>query len=228
MRWGCTMGGEWQPWLDEATAMRRRRLIGLVLAGLWIAPAVRAGEVADATEPIAELNQGLLTIMKAGLATPFPRRYDTLAPIVERVFDLPGILRACVGPRWAALGTQEQSDLGEVFRRFTVASYVANFTQYSGERFEVSPESHPGAGGEIVETRIMPASGNAVRIDYLMRQQAEGWKVVDVLLNGSISRVAVQRSDFRGLLGGATDASGLIASLQQKVADLSGGTLSAG
>ncbi len=208
--------------------MRRRRLIGLVLAGLAAAPAVLAGDVADAIEPITELNQGLLTIMKAGSATPFPRRYDMLAPTVERVFDLPNILRACIGPRWASLGAQEQSDLGEVFRRFTVASYVANFTQYAGERFEVSPDSRPGVGGEIVETRIVPTSGNSVRIDYLMRLEAEAWKVVDVLLNGSISRVGVQRSDFRSLLGGTTDASGLIASLQQKVADLSGGTLSAG
>jgi len=45
-----------------------------------------------------------------------------------------------------------------------------------------------------------------------------------VLMDGSISRVAVQRSDFRGLLGqgGAAD---LIASLQRKVSDLSGGAL---
>ena len=35
-----------------------------------------------------------------------------------------------------------------------------------------------------------------------MRQvNADAWKAVDVLLDGTISRVAVQRSDFRSLLG---------------------------
>jgi phospholipid transport system substrate-binding protein len=48
--------------------------------------------------------------------------------------------------------------------------------------------------------------------------------VIDVLLDGTISRVAVQRSDFRGLLADG-DASALVASLEQKIADLSGGTL---
>ena len=43
-----------------------------------------------------------------------------------------------------------------------------------------------------------------------------------MLLNGSISRVAVQRSDFRALLGGG-DAATLIASLRGKVARLAAG-----
>jgi len=45
-----------------------------------------------------------------------------------------------------------------------------------------------------------------------------------VLLEGSISRVAVQRSDFRNALASG-DADALIASLRRKVADLSGGAL---
>jgi phospholipid transport system substrate-binding protein len=44
-----------------------------------------------------------------------------------------------------------------------------------------------------------------------------------VLTDGSISRVAVQRSDFRGLLNsGGTPA--LVAGLEHKVANLSGRT----
>ncbi len=55
-----------------------------------------------------------------------------------------------------------------------------------------------------------------------MRREHGGWKIVDVLLDGTISRVAVQRSDFRDVLaqGGAT---ALIASLERKAADLTGG-----
>jgi phospholipid transport system substrate-binding protein len=45
---------------------------------------------------------------------------------------------------------------------------------------------------QIVQTRIVPASDH--RLDYVMRQVGETWKVVDVLADGSISRVVVQRS----------------------------------
>ena len=64
---------------------------------------------------------------------------------------------------------------------------------------------------------IVPASGNATSIDYVMRQGEDGWRAVDVLLDGSISRVAVQRSDFRALLSGGA-AGPLIASLRKRSA----------
>jgi phospholipid transport system substrate-binding protein len=55
-----------------------------------------------------------------------------------------------------------------------------------------------------------------------MRNGPAGWKVADVLADGSISRVAVQRSDFRHLLtSGGVPA--LMAGLQHKIASLSGG-----
>jgi len=71
------------------------------------------------------------------------------------------------------------------------------------------------------------ANGTPVRLDYVMRRGPQGWRAVDVLLDGSISRVAVQRSDFRSLITQG-DAGALIASLNKKIADLSGGTLPAG
>ena len=76
----------------------------------------------------------------------------------------------------------------------------------------------------MVATRIVPAGGEPTRIDYVMRRGPAGWQAVDVLLNGSISQVAVQRSDFRTSVA-AGDASALIANLQRKVAELSGGAL---
>ena len=73
---------------------------------------------------------------------------------------------------------------------------------------------------------ITKPSGEVVRIDYVMGQRGPGWLVQDILLDGTISRVALQRSDFSALLaqGNATQ---LIASLEQKVTTLSGGAISA-
>jgi phospholipid transport system substrate-binding protein len=178
----------------------------------------------EAAAPIAALNRGLIAGMQAGKSTPFAKRFATLAPLVEGAFDIPGILQASVGPRWAALPPAQQAQLLDVFRRFTVASYVANFDTYDGEKLEVLPDSRTVGADQVVASQIVPASGAPTRIDYVMRRTPAGWRAVDVLLNGSISRVAVQRSDFRSLLGSG-DAGPLIQSLQRKIADLSGGAL---
>jgi phospholipid transport system substrate-binding protein len=180
---------------------------------------------ADATATIVHLNEALLAAMKAGQQTDFSRRFQALAPAVDRAFDLRAVLAVSVGSGWASLAPEQQDKLLDAFRRYTVASYVANFDHYAGQSFTVSPDTRSlGADRVVVQSRITPTGGDATELDYVMQDTPSGWKAVDVLAAGSISRVAVQRSDFRHVLSnGGGDA--LLASLQRKVSDISGGAL---
>jgi phospholipid transport system substrate-binding protein len=203
------------------------RIAGLtMMAAPFISQAAHAAPSSELTAPIERLNVALVQAMKAGRNAAFATRYNILAPAVEQAFDLDTILRVSVGPRWATLPPDQQAQLLAAFRRYTVANYVANFDEYSGQKFEIIPESRSvGANEQVVMTRIVPADGSAANtLSYVMRQTLGGWKAVDVLADGSISRVATQRSDFRNVLttGGG---SALVASLQRKVASLSGGAL---
>ena len=206
----------------------RRAALGLALAGLVAAP--RRGRAAGAvpvvdevTAPIGALDGVLIEVMRAGKRTPFRDRFHMLAPTIDRVFDIAGILAVSVGPRWAEIEAARQVALVGVFRRFTVASYVDNFDSYAHERFEIAPDLRAIGADQVVSTNLVSPNGDdPIRVDYVMRRENATWKVVDVLLDGTISRVAVQRSDFRDVLaqGGAP---GLIASLERKMADLTGG-----
>lgn len=198
------------------TLTRRAAMLALLVPA-----AARAADQAAAA-PIQSLDQALLNAMRSGKSAPFGLRYAALAPAVERAFDLPAILRASVGLRWNTVPPAEQQQLLDVFRKFTVSSYVANFDDYNGERIEVVPETRTIGADQVVGTRIV-GSGEPTRIDYVMRRTQDGWRAIDVLLNGSISQVAVNRSDWRALLGSGSGA--LIASLQRRVADLSGGAI---
>ncbi len=176
-----------------------------------------------AVEPIQYLNQSLLAIMKAGTATPFRQRYAMLAPAVQRALDLSAILRLAVGASWFSLSAQDRQTLLQAFTQYTIATYVKNFNSYNGQQITISPQTRSFGNGVIVQTRIIPRSGEEHRIDYVMRQSAGGaWKATDVLADGTISRVAVLRSDFQEPLqqGGA---SALVASLQRKTASLEAG-----
>jgi phospholipid transport system substrate-binding protein len=210
-----------------APGLRRRSLLGMV--AIAAAPlsrhALAATVPADATATIKHFNQALLAAMRSGGKTDFGHRFQALAPEVEQAFDLPAVLAVSVGPGWASLSPDQQSRLLDAFRRYTVASYLANFDSYAGESFTISPDTRSlGAGRVVVQSRIAPITGDATELDYVMQQTSLGWKVVDVLETGSISRVAVQRSDFRRVLSnGGGDA--LLASLQRKTSDLSGGAL---
>lgn len=202
--------------------LSRRAMLATAAAAFATLPA-HADPAAAA--PIEALNQAILAAMKAGQATPFTQRFNAFAPVVDRAFDLPGVLAASVGPRFAALPPDQQSALLAAFRTFTVATYVANFDSYGNERLEVVPGQRAVGSDVVVGTRIVPARGEPVTIDYVMRRGPQGWRAIDVLLNGSISQNAVKRSDFRSLVT-ATSAQPLIDSLRRKAAELSGGAVS--
>ena len=195
---------------------------GALLAAMMVMTTFAWAAVPEAATPIAALDDGLIQSMKTGKGAPFADRYNKLLPIVQRAFDLDAILQTSVGPRWASFTPAQQSELRAEFVRFTVSSYVSNFSSFGGEKFEIAPDQRAIGADEVVSTKIVPTSGNPARLDYVMRQGSGGWRAVDVLLDGTISRVAVQRSDFRSMLAsGGPDA--LVASLKKKVADLSGG-----
>ena len=179
---------------------------------------------AEAQKPVNELYAGLQGAMQMGSSgAGFQQRFARLAPVIDQAFNLDAILRTSVGLRWASLDEASRRDLASVFRTVTIASYTANFDS-TGSKFQLLPQTRPSGDDLIVESRLLPANGDPVRLDYVVHSGPAGPQIVDVLLNGSISRVAVQRSDFRALLASGS-ATPLIASLRQKVADLSGGTM---
>jgi phospholipid transport system substrate-binding protein len=206
-----------------ASIGRRRYLqIGLALAGAALGLR-QAGADPAALAPIRQLCDELLKVMHAGSGAPFAQRFATLAPVIDHAFDLPAILQVSVGPAWSTLPPDQQTTLLAAFRRYTVANYVNSFDNFNGQHFDIQPDTKTLPNGEqLAQTRIVSSSGESHDLDYVMRQEGGAWKAVDVLADGSISRVAVQRSDFRRLVaqGGAQ---ALIDSLNKKTVDLSGG-----
>ena len=185
----------------------------LALAAAWASDAFLAR--ASAPDSGSTLDDAAVTAATLGSA----------APAVDRAFDLATILSVSVGPRWQTVDPAARATLADVFRVYTIVSYVANFNKYGGERFDVTEATRAVGADQVVSTRIVPTSGDGVKLDYLMRQSDMGWRVVDVLADGTISRVAVQRSDFRALLGRDMNTAALLDSLRRKIADLSGGAV---
>jgi phospholipid transport system substrate-binding protein len=203
-----------------ASLLGRRGILTMTAAVVIPLVLPRHARADNVLAPVHQLNDGLLQVMKAGHSTPFSRRFNMLAPVIDQTFDLEAILKESVGSNWASLSPDQQAMLLDAFRKYTIASYINSFDEYNGQRFLVNPEPRTVGNDQIVRTQIIPTSGEGHKLDYVMREDPSGWRVADVLADGSVSRVAVQRSDFRSLIrrGGAP---ALAQSLQAKSVNLS-------
>lgn len=201
-------------------ATKIRVLAISLLLGLMEPITARAstpGEVIDG------FHAELIAVMQNAESWDYVTRRDKLAPHVKADFDSAFMSRAAVGPpKWKSFSKEQQGELTATFREFTLANYAARFNGYSGQEFEQVEEQDVRDKFKFVKTRLVKAGGDNVRIDYLMRLKGEVWVIVDVFLDGTVSELALRRSEFAPVLK-KQGYDGLIAMLKAKIADLEAG-----
>jgi len=200
-----------------ANTVKMAGLLALFWVFVLVVPA-RSEEV-PATGVIGQFYDTLLDVMKHGRTLGFDGRYAQLKPTIEATFNLPLMSRLSVGPQWSTLAPEEQRRLTEAFSQFTISTYASRFEDYSGERFETLPDTVAANGGIIVQSRLIKDNGEAITLNYLMRQADGHWQAVDVFLSGTISELATRRAEFTSVLR-RDGAQGLLQLLDQRIANL--------
>ena len=189
-----------------------------VCLALWFAVGVTTQRAAAASDPqqvAQDFYAVLLSTMRDGRSLGQNGRYARLAPVVNRTFDLAFMARLAVGPSWATLAPSEQQRLTDAFGNYISATYADRFNTYSGEQLKVTDE-RPYGSAVMVETKIVKSNGEAATLNYLMRQNRGAWQITDVYLDGTISQLAVQRSEFNAILR-REGVDGLVMALNRKV-----------
>jgi phospholipid transport system substrate-binding protein len=191
-----------------------RVFVACIAASAWPAFAQDTSND-EAKAPVRRFYDALLDVLKRAKALGLKGRYDTLAPVISRSFDLAAMTRIAVGPKWTSIPAEQQKELFDAFSRMTIATYASRFDGYSGEKFEIDPSVESRAGGSVVHTRIVQTNGEPVALNYLVRKSGDAFRIVDVYLSGTISELATRRAEFASILdSGGPQA--LIASLRSQ------------
>jgi phospholipid transport system substrate-binding protein len=196
-------------------------------AALWLAVllagSVFAQSATAASEPqdlVRSFYGVLLGNMKEGRMLGEGGRYARLTPVVSRAFDISSMTRLAIGPSYGTLAAPTQQQLMAAFAHYVAATYADQFDAFSGEQLQVIGQ-HPYGQDIMVQTKIVKSNGEATRLDYLMHQNQGGWQISDVYLDGTISQLAVHRSEFHSILQ-REGIDGLVVALNRKVDLLSG------
>lgn len=189
-------------------APSRRRF--LALAAAMAAVLAHRPALADA-EPAAQRIQSfydvLLDSMKRASALGIQGRFDKLAPVVQTTFDIPSLTKTACGSAWTKMSADQQTAIATAFARMVAARYANEFHSYSGEQFTVDPKTVVRSADMVVRSQLVPTDGDPTGFDYLMRGSGADWKIEDIYLDGSISQLAVWRSEFSAVLSsGGPDA----------------------
>lgn len=197
---------------------RKGKMAGLCVA-LILATSISAGAAAalavNPQDTVRSFYDTLLSMMKDGRILGQSGRYARLAPAIGGLFDVSFMARLAVGPSWATLAPTQQEQVTVAFGHYISATYADRFDSYSGEQLQVIG-GQPYGAEVIVQTKIVTSKGDSATLNYRMRENAGSWQIADVYLDGTISQVAPQRSEFHSILQ-REGVDGLIMALNRKV-----------
>jgi len=169
---------------------------------------------------VGTLQDALITIMKRADELGFQGRYEYVRPVVARTFDVPFMGSKSVGRHWRTLSEEQQADWLSRFTGYLAANYAGNFTAYDGESFEVLGEQPAPRDTRVVLTRLNVPGDADVILNYRLREDEDGtWRIIDIYLKGTVSELALRRSDFSTTLREKGFAE-LSMAIDQKIDDL--------
>lgn len=182
-----------------------------------------AAEVVPAENSPAPLieafHASLLQIMKEAKELGFQGRVDRLTPLMQETFDLDFMASKTVGRHWQKLSNEDKQRWARTFAEFTTANYAGRFTGFTGEEFVTLGVEKAARGTLVVLTKIVIPSEEDVQLNYRVIERNGSWRVIDVYLNGTVSELALRRSEYSSALK-REGFEELVASVETKIQDL--------
>jgi len=201
--------------------MRIRIWLLAACAVLILASSARTDESAP-TKVVDRFDASLLDVLRQAEKLGYRGRLDRLTPALEEAFDLDFMAEKCLGRHWKDLGEQERAQWLRTFRRLTLANYAARSDRFSGQAFTRLGEE-PGANGTVlVRTKVTNPAEEDIELGYRLREANGTWKIIDVYLKGTVSELALRRSEYSSVLERDGFAA-LVSTVDAKIADLAAG-----
>lgn len=201
-----------------------RRSIGAVLTAIVFACGGMAyGQASAAAAPAPAQNQsmpegpsevvkgaaeGMLKDLDANRAA-YKKDPAKVSALVDKYllphFDVETSARAVLGLHWRSATPEQRKRFVDAFYHSLLTNYGAALVDFTSDKVKIYPTNvDAGADRATVRTEIKRDNGDRVPVNYVMRKTPQGWKAVDVQIEG-ISYVKSYHDDF----GAQIDQQGL-------------------
>lgn len=179
----------------------------------------------NASQTIEGLHGVLIDVMQNAETLGYEGRAAKLAPAIPEYYDVEFMASKSIGRHWKSASEEDRARFLAIFLRFMVANYAGQFDGFSGQHFETHGEEPARMDTTLVKTVLFNPRGDDVELNYRLRELDGEWKIIDVYLDGTVSELALRRSEFSGIVK-REDFDALIAAIDERIEKLASGTSS--
>lgn len=174
-------------------------IIGVFLLGGMSVSWAQKTDSASPEQVVKRLHESLTEAMREGSRLGFKGRLELLTPSVNRTHDLDFIARTTLGNLWSKLSPDQQITFTDTFRQLSISSYADWFKSHEGEAFEFVDQQAMPREQVLVRSRIVKGKDEVARLDYVLRETKDGWRIINIMANG-VSDLALKRVEYRSIL----------------------------
>ena len=185
---------------------------------------IRAAELAtdSPAATIMSLQQALVAAAHDRANANVEERYRALEPAIVKTHDLPYIAEFALRRQWPMLTDAERQRFVAAFQRLSVMTYAARFGNVAPDAFRALEAGMPDGNGRVqVKTAIKREGQADVSLEYLLQQDGDDWKIINIVADG-VSDLALKRAEYQRLFASG-GIEGLIAELERQTDRLEGG-----
>lgn len=172
----------------------------LLYAQAPAAPAAAASQSAiGPSDVVKTAAEGMLHDLDANRAE-YKKDPAKVAALVDKYllpnFDVETSARAVLGLHWRKATEEQRKRFVDAFYHSLLNNYGAALSEFTSDKLKIYPTNvDPGADRATVRTEVKRDSGDRIAVNYSMRKTPQGWKAVDVNIDG-ISYVKSYHDDF--------------------------------
>ena len=174
-------------------------MIGVFLLGGMSVSWAQKTDFGSPEQVVRRLHESLTEAMREGGRLGFKGRLELLTPSVTRTHELDFIARTTLGNLWSKLSPDQQITFTDTFRQLSISSYADWFKSHEGEAFEFVDQQAMPREQILVRTRIVKGKDEVARLDYVLRETKDGWRIINIMANG-VSDLALKRVEYRSIL----------------------------
>ena len=171
----------------------------LVYAQAPAAPAGAAQAQPGPSDVVQTAAQGMLRELDANRAM-YRQDPSKLSALVDKWllphFDVETSARAVLGVHWRTATPDQRKRFVDAFYHSLLTNYGAALSDFTADKLKIYPANvDPGSDRATVRTDVKSSNGDRTAVNYVMRKTPDGWKAVDVNIDG-ISYVKSYHDDF--------------------------------
>ena len=140
--------------------------------------------------------------------------FDKTIQSITNIYDTRKMIRMIIGEKWKKISESKKDEITLLFAKYIAQNYIKQFSKFKSIKFNSKGTKKIGEKYLLVKSVLIINKKDKIKINYLLINN-KGWKIFDVLIDGTVSEISTKKSEFsKYLQDGGVDL--LIKELRKK------------